>query len=197
MRLLVSRVRGPQPDRRTEHASRPSQLVPRSDVCATIRPYSQAPSSVPSWRCTCADVEPRSRRTLVLPIVIVLVAVAGVSLVVARDVSHEFHCANPPTPQQRTEQESFVTAHLPDARDFKWTVMDCDDQGQAYLDFSSRRRGTDVSHAFLQDPTCRASAQPDASAGDVTCVSGGVAVSISFEDHGAIDTHGQLSPHLS
>lgn len=72
-------------------------------------------------------------------------------------------CAKPPTQEERHQQEAFVLAHLPDASDFEWTVMDCDDNGQAYLSFSTRLTRDAASAVFLRDPACKASTEVDAS----------------------------------
>ena len=125
--------------------------------------------------------------------VVVLAALVGVLVLLGRYVLEDPTCAKPPTQQERTQQEAFVRTHLPDARDFEWTVMDCDDNGQASVDFTTRQRGSAASKAFLSDPACRASVEPDASPGDVTCTSGDFEVSIYLEDKGAIDTYGELA----
>ncbi|WP_091186063.1 hypothetical protein [Microlunatus flavus] len=133
---------------------------------------------------------------MLVALLVIGLAIAGVVVILVRDVSQTYRCADPPSTQQRAEQEAFVSAHLPDASDFEWTVADCDDQGQASLTFTTRQRGTTATRAFLQDGACRASREPDASLGDVTCMSYGVTVFIYLEDHGAIDTYGELSPDL-
>ena len=102
-------------------------------------------------------------------------------------------CGSPPTQPVRTQQEVFVKAHLTDARDFEWTIMDCDDNGQVVLDFTTRQTGKAASEAFLKDSVCRPSIEPDASTGDVECRTGKVEVSIYLEDKGAIDTDGELT----
>lgn len=131
-----------------------------------------------------------------IAIVVLVVAITGVVAIVGRDISRASRCADPPSPQQRADQEAFVTAHLPDARDFEWAIADCDDQGQASLSFTTRQRGTTATRAFLRDEGCRASEGPDTNWGDVTCMSNGLSVFIYLEDNGSVDTHGELSPDL-
>lgn len=134
------------------------------------------------------------RRVRALAVALVVALLVGAGLLLAERALEGTGCASPPTPQEREEQESFVRAHLGDARDFEWTVMDCDDLGQAYLDFTTRQRGSAASASFLQDPACSPSTEPAASSGDVVCTSGGTVVDLSFEDHGAIETDGELAP---
>lgn len=72
--------------------------------------------------------------------------------------------------------------------------MDCDDNGQVVLDFTTRQGGEAASGAFTRDPACHPSTEPDAALGDVNCrVGGKLEVAIYFEDPGAADTNGELT----
>ncbi len=71
--------------------------------------------------------------------------------------------------------------------------MDCDDNGQVVLDFTTRQAGDAASQAFLRDPVCHPSTEPDASSGDANCRVGKLEVSIYLEDTGAADTNGELT----
>jgi hypothetical protein len=134
-------------------------------------------------------------RTLVLIIIVALaLPVAGVAVFSWLVLDPPF-CGTPPTHREEGRQEAFVRAHLPDASDFKWTVMDCDDNGQAYLSFSTRLTRDAASDAFLRDPACKISKEVDASPGDATCRSDNTNVSIYLDDSkGGINTHGELYP---
>jgi hypothetical protein len=137
----------------------------------------------------------RSRRaTRVLIVVVVLGLLTTAAVVLARYVFGDGGCANPPTEQERRRLESFLVAHVADARDLGWTVMDCDDLGQAYLAFTTSKTPVEVSASFLADPACSRDTGPDASATDVTCRSGGTEVSIFTEPDTGTWTRGELSP---
>lgn len=124
---------------------------------------------------------------------VVLALIAGVIVLAVRYLTtDDAACADPPTPPERAEQEAFVTTHLHDARNFDWVVADCDEHGEASVDFTTRHTGRAASQAFLDDPACKASVEPDASPGDVTCAAENVTVSIYLHDTGAIDTNGTL-----
>jgi len=129
---------------------------------------------------------------MVITVVALAVLVGGLVVVGYMLLANPF-CAQPPTQQERSQQEAFVLAHLPDARGFEWTVADCDDNGQASVDFTTRQRGSSASKVLLSDQACKASTEPDASPGDVTCTSGNLEVSVYIEDKGAIDTHAELA----
>ncbi len=124
-----------------------------------------------------ASRQPVRVRTRVLIVIVALVLVLG-GLIFGWFVLENPSCAKPPTPQERSQQESFVIAHLPDAGDFECTVMDCDENGQAYLSFDTSLTRAASSAAFLRDPACRASTEADASPGDPTCRSGNTNVTI-------------------
>lgn len=133
----------------------------------------------------------RPWRVLISVVIVALLVTAAV--LCGRWFLSDTTCGSPPTQQVRSQQEGFVKAHLPDAGQFEWTVMDCDDNGQIVLNFTTRTTGKAANAAFLRDPACRPSNEPDASAGDVDCQTGAVEVFIFLEDKGAIDTEGQLT----
>lgn len=105
-------------------------------------------------------------------------------------------CASPPSERDKARQESFVRAHVADARDLEWTVMDCDDLGQAYLGFTTALAPEAAGGAFRQDTACSPSTEPDAGPADVICTSNGVRVSIYLEPREDTQTHGELYPQM-
>ena len=133
----------------------------------------------------------RARRVLVVVVVLALLATAIVLL--GRWFLDEATCQTPLTQETRTQQETFVRAHLPDAGDFQWMVMDCDDNGQVVLDFTTRQAGDAASQAFSRDPACHPSTEADADSGDVSCRVGKLEVAIYLEDTGAADANGELT----
>ena len=128
-------------------------------------------------------------------IVIVVLGLLGSTVVVLAHQVGGFFCASPPSQQERIRQESFVLAHVADARDLEWTVMDCDDAGQASLGFTTTLTPGAAGEAFRKDLACSPSTEPDAEPDDVICTSSGVRVSIYFEPREDIQTHGELDPH--
>jgi hypothetical protein len=127
--------------------------------------------------------------------VVVVLALLGTTVVVlANHVIGGFFCASPPGEREKARQESFVRAHVADARHLEWTVMDCDDQGQAYLDFMTTLTPRAAGEAFRKDAACSRSTEPDAEPDDVTCTSNGVRVSIYFEPREDTQTDGELYP---
>lgn len=134
-----------------------------------------------------------TRRLTVTLIIAAVLAVTAGGIMLGRYILDDPMCARPPTPPRRVQLQAFVTAHLPDARNFDWTVSDCDENGQAYLDFTTRSTGHAASKAFLADPACATSREPDAEAGDVTCSANTTQISIYLEDTGAIDTDVELA----
>lgn len=104
-------------------------------------------------------------------------------------------CAKPPTQEERTQVASFLKVHVDDARDLDWTVMDCDDNGLAYLNFTTSMTPGRVSEAFLNDPACSPSNEQDADAfGDVTCRTGNGDVFMDTEPNTGTWTKGALTP---
>lgn len=104
-------------------------------------------------------------------------------------------CADPPSQQERTQLESFLQVHVGDARDLDWTVMDCDDKGLAFLNFTTSMTPVRVSEAFLVDPACSPSAKQDAAAyGDVTCRTDAGVVVLGTEPDTGTWTQGSLTP---
>jgi len=136
-------------------------------------------------------ISTRVRRVLVVVVVLALLATAVVLL--GRWFLSETTCQTPLSQEMRTQQETFVRAQLPDAGDFQWMVMDCDDNGQVVLDFTTRQAGDDASQAFSRDPACHPSTEPDAAPGDVNCRVGKLEVAIYLEDTGAAVTNGELT----
>ena len=133
----------------------------------------------------------RTSRVLVVVVVLALLGTAVVLL--GRWFWSDATCQTPPSQQTRAEQEAFVSTHLPDAGDFRWTVMDCDDEGQVVLEFTTPETGDAASRAFVRDPACRSSTEPDAASGDVACRVGTLEVEIYLVDTGAAVTDGELT----
>lgn len=65
-----------------------------------------------------------------------------------------------------------MKTHVSDARDFVWSVADCDDQGEAFLSFRTELAATVVSQSFLADPACSPSDADDAAENEVMCKAG-------------------------
>lgn len=129
--------------------------------------------------------------------VLVFVMVTGLALMVPAcsgglDGSS---CAQPPTQEERIQLESFLKAHVEDARDLEWTVMDCDDDGLAWLNFTTSMTPGRVEKAFLKDSACLPSRAGAATAfGNVTCHVGEINAILDTEPDTGTWTEGTLTP---
>lgn len=135
----------------------------------------------------------RARARRVLVVVVVVAALGAAATLLGRWFLSDATCQTSLTEKTRSEQEAFVSAHLSDARDFAWRVMDCDDDGQVVLQFTTRQAGHLATQAFLLDPACHPSTEADAAPGDVGCRVGRLEVAVYLEDTGAASTAGELT----
>jgi hypothetical protein len=120
-----------------------------------------------------------------------LFAVLGVSRLTDRPPVLPPSCT-PPTQEEKELLEAFLRSHIKDARALEWTVADCDDNGDASLDFETRMTPKMATASFLADDNCSPFTGPGATDGDVTCTTAAGSVSIFLASATAI-TRGELA----
>ena len=121
-----------------------------------------------------------------------LLLLAGVALAANRFIDSVFDCS-PPSQHDMQVQEAFLRSHVTDARGLEWTVADCDDQGEAWLEFSTALTPAAARDAFLTDPSCSPDLGPDADDQGVNCTSGDAEIYVFFEATSVAATSGELT----
>ena len=133
------------------------------------------------------------RKVSLLIVLVLVIAFGAVAGYFFQDLSPFCTTPTEPTAEEKQTQETFVLEHLPDARNLVWTIADCDDDGVAYLDFTTSLAPNEARDAFLGGGcTYHSTEEYD----DVSCVRGSLEVVLFFE---LVDdkTEGELVfPHL-
>lgn len=112
----------------------------------SMRPVGHGPVAAPT--------SPRRRSLTVFAVVLASVLVVlGSVLAVHRLTASSSSCSPPSEPEMQV-QEAFLRSHVSDASGLEWTVLDCDDHGDAYLAFTTALTSVAAREGFLTDASC-------------------------------------------
>ena len=130
---------------------------------------------------------------MVLLVVVVTVSVGLGAVTALHRLTGSMPSCSPPTETEKQAQEVFLHSHVDDAADLEWTVADCDDNGDAWLQFGTALPPHAAREAFLTDSACSPYQGLDAGAEDVTCTSGDATIIVFLTPASSGTTQGELA----